>query len=441
MQNYGPGPRFSQRSFLFFRGILWATLLSAAILSTALGERAAAATQGTLTFSPSTANFQSVTVGTQKNITLTITNTGTASVVFSKEVLYANDFSESGLVLPFSLAAGAHFTVTVKFLPRATGQFTGHILLVSNARNGLVTYQMSGTGVASPGGILSATPASASFGSVPLGSSVSQAVQLKNTGAASLTVSSWSSSNPSFTLKGITTPLALAAGATANATLVFTPAAISSLSASATITSNATDGTLTLPMTGSGIAATRTLTATPTNLNFGNQPVGATHTLSVSLKNTGNSNITISSVGVTATDVVAGGGISGATLAPGQTATLNLTFAPKQAEFVTGTVKISSNATPSPISVGVAGTGVAAAGHSVSLDWSASNSPGISGYNVYRATGLTGSYTKLTSAPLTGLAYTDASVASGETYLYTVTAVNSSGVESPHSTPVTAVIP
>lgn len=441
MQNYGPGPRFSQQAFLLFRGILWATLFSAAILSPALGERAAAATQGTLVFSPSSANFQSVTVGTQKTISLTITNTGTTTVVFSKEALYANDFSETGLILPFSLAPSAHFTVTLKFLPESAGQFAGYILLGSNATNSMVSYQMTGTGVVASGGTLSATPSSVSFGSVPLGSSVSQAVQLKNTGTAGVTISTWSSSNPAFTLKGITTPLVLAAGATANCTLIFAPTAIGTLAANATITSNATNSSLTLAMNGSGITATRTLTATPTSLNFGNEPVGSANTLSVSLKNTGNSSITISGVSPTAMDVVAGGGISGATLAPGQTATLSVTFAPKQAETMSGTVKISSNATGSPTSVGVAGVGVASTGHSVTLNWVASTSPNVSGYNVYRATGVTGAYAKLTASPVSGTKYTDTSVVNGQTYLYAVTAVNSSAVESPHSTPATAVIP
>jgi hypothetical protein len=382
-----------------------------------------------------------VSVGTQKTLTLTITNTGTSKVVFSKESLYANDFSETGLALPFSLAPGAHFTVTIKFLPKSTGQFTGHLLLVSNATNSLVSYQMTGTGVAQSGGTLSATPSSVSFGSVPLGSSLSQAVQLKNTGTASLTISTVSSSNSAFTLKGISTPVVLAAGATANYTLVFAPTVIGTVSASTKITSNASDSGLTLATSGSGIAATRTLAVTPTSLNFGNESVGSGHTLSVSLKNTGNSNITVSGISVTATDVVAEGGISGATLAPGQSATLSVTFAPKRAESVSGSVKLSSNATASPISVGVTGAGVATTGHSVALSWAASSSSNISGYNLYRATGLTGAYSKLTAAPLSGLKYTDTSVVSGETYVYTVTAVNSSGAESPHSIPETAVIP
>lgn len=108
---------------------------------------------------------------------------------------------------------------------------------------------------------------------------------------------------------------------------------------------------------------------------------------------------------------------------------------------MSGTVKISTNAATSATSLAVAGAGVAGTGHSVSLNWSASTSSNVSGYNVYRAAGLTGAYSKLTAAPVTGLKYTDTSVVNGETYLYTVTAVDPSGVESPHAAPATAVIP
>ncbi len=441
MQNYGPGPKSSKQVFLFRRGIIWAILAGAFFLG-ATNERAAASpTQGTLSFSPSSANFQSVTLGSTKTISLTITNTGTAAVVFSKEALYANAFSETGLLLPYSLPLGAHFTVAIKFVPKSSGQFAGYIVLGSNATNSLVSYQMTGTGVVQSAGTIAATPSSVSFGSVPLASSLSQAVQLKNTGTASLTISAWSTSNSAFTLKGGTTPLTLAAGSTANCTLVFTPTVTGTISASMTITSNASDNHLTLALSGTGVTATRTLAATPTSLNFGNDIVGGATTLAVSLKNTGNSSITVSGVSVAATDVTAGGGVNGATIAPGQTATLSVTFSPKQVETVSGSVKLSSNATGSPASIGVAGAGVSGSSHSVSLNWLASGSASVSGYNVYRAIGLTGSYSKLTAAPLTGLKYTDATVAAGETYRYVVTAVNSSGQESGFSSAVTAVVP
>jgi fibronectin type 3 domain-containing protein len=77
----------------------------------------------------------------------------------------------------------------------------------------------------------------------------------------------------------------------------------------------------------------------------------------------------------------------------------------------------------------------------VSLSWTASVSPGITGYNVYQGTVSGGPYAKLTSAPIPASQYTDTTVQSGNTYFYVVTSVNSSGEESPFSNQTAATIP
>jgi hypothetical protein len=393
--------------------------------------------KGTLAFSPASANFGNVNIGSEKTISLTISNTGAAPVSFIRESLSGNALRTTGLLLPYSLAAGAHFTVAIKFAPNSAGPFGGYIAFGSNATNGSVTYQMTGTGVAVA--TLTATPSSASFGSVPLGSTHSQTIQLKNTGTARLTISSWAVSKPEFQLKGLTTPSVLAPGQTVNCTLVFAPTATGSVTASASVISTAANKTLTL--TGTGVLATRLLTATPTSLNFGNESVGSTHTLTVSLKNSGNSSVTVSGISVLATNIAASGGVTGATYSPGQTATLSLSFSPTKAEAVSGSVKVTSNATDSPTTIDVSGVGVSSTGHSVALNWQADTSSDVAGYYVYRATGLTGTYVRLVTTPLSGLKYTDASVVAGGTYTYAVTAVDSSGHESGYSSPVTVVIP
>lgn len=52
------------------------------------------------------------------------------------------------------------------------------------------------------------------------------------------------------------------------------------------------------------------------------------------------------------------------------------------------------------------------------ISWRASPAPGVTGYHVYRASGPKGPFTRLTSAPLTGLAFTDgAAPASGAAYM------------------------
>ena len=74
------------------------------------------------------------------------------------------------------------------------------------------------------------------------------------------------------------------------------------------------------------------------------------------------------------------------------------------------------------------------------LKWTASPSPGVTGYKVYRSTVSGSGYTKI-NIPVTGLTYTDASVVSGVTYYYVTTSVNSSGDESSFSQQVKMIVP
>lgn len=87
----------------------------------------------------------------------------------------------------------------------------------------------------------------------------------------------------------------------------------------------------------------------------------------------------------------------------------------------------------------VTGPGVTA--HSVNLSWTASTSTNVAGYNVYRGTASGGPYTKLTSALVSGTAYTDSTAQPGQTYYYVATAVDSSNSESVDSSPAQAVLP
>lgn len=453
MQNLGSGPSLLQPSPLAYRGAIWAAVLSATLLAGGTTPRTASAAppKGTLIIGPSMARFGSLSVGSAASISLIIANTGRGSVTISKESLSGSVFTATPLVLPHILAPGKRLAVTVTFAPKSPGQFTGYIEFVSDAINGTVNYEMTGTGVQTTGGLLAATPTTASFGSVALGTSNSQAVQLKNSGTTNITISASMVSSPIFALQGLTLPRVLTPDETVACTLVFTPTKTGYVAGSASITSTASNRTLTLTMSGSGVATTPALTVTPMTLLFGNEPVGNTQTQVVTLKNSGNSNVMVLSVGVSAADVQTGGGVNGATIAPGQTATMSVSFSPKKAETVSGSVIIMSNAAGSPKTIQVSGTGVSgnqasgnqgsSNGHSVELNWQASTSPNVTGYYVYRANGATAAYSKLVTTPVSGLNYADAAVLAGETYTYAVTAVDSSGQESAYSSPATATIP
>jgi hypothetical protein len=85
--------------------------------------------------------------------------------------------------------------------------------------------------------------------------------------------------------------------------------------------------------------------------------------------------------------------------------------------------------------------GVVSGCHSVTLSWTASVSPNIAGYNVFRSTQSGGPYTKISPAPTPGTTFQDPTVFPGQTYFYVATAVDSGGSQSVYSNEAPAVIP
>jgi hypothetical protein len=81
-----------------------------------------------------------------------------------------------------------------------------------------------------------------------------------------------------------------------------------------------------------------------------------------------------------------------------------------------------------------------AANHVVDLNWKASTSSHIAGYNVYRGPNGT-KWEKINASLIASTLYDDSTVANGTTYYYATTAVNIEGEESHKSATVKAVIP
>jgi fibronectin type 3 domain-containing protein len=75
----------------------------------------------------------------------------------------------------------------------------------------------------------------------------------------------------------------------------------------------------------------------------------------------------------------------------------------------------------------------------VALSWKESSI--VVGYNIYRGKTSGGPYSKINSVLDASTAYTDLTVAAGQTYYYVTTAVDGSGEESGYSNQVAAVVP
>src|SRR6266446_3001052 len=413
-----------------------------AISSNAPGSPAAIAlsgtgVQGTLTANPSSFNFGNVLVGGNGTQTFTLSNSGTASVTISAASVLGTGFSITGLSVPLTLAAGQNTTFSGQFAPSATGSATGSVSITSNAPGSPLAIALSGTGVQPQ---LAPTPSSASFGSVVTGTSNSQTIKLSNAGSASVTISQATVSGAGFTITGPAVPLTIAAGSSATFNVAFTPGAAGSVTGTVSLVSNAPNSPLTIALSGTGVTATFLLTASPTSLSFGSVNLGSNSSLSTSLTNTGNSNVTLSSVTASGASFSASGVTSGTTLTPNQAVTLSVIFAPGSAGSLTGSVSVASNATNSPATIALSGTGVQLIAHSAALSWTASTSV-VAGYNVYRGTVSGGPYSKLNSSLIALTTHTDSTVQSGQTYFYVVTAVDASNVESAYSNTISAIIP
>jgi hypothetical protein len=180
------------------------------------------------------------------------------------------------------------------------------------------------------------------------------------------------------------------------------------------------------------------LSIAPAPLNFGNVTVGTTGTQALTLSASGAS-VTVSSDASTSSLFVLLGASLPFTIPAGQSKSYNVLFTPTASGTVSGSLSFTSNAANSNVQESLTGIGMVQL-HSVNLSWNAS--AGVAGYNVYRSTSPSGAYSRINSNPDPSTAYTDTSVASGQTYYYEATAVNSSGQESARSTPpVQASIP
>jgi fibronectin type 3 domain-containing protein len=119
---------------------------------------------------------------------------------------------------------------------------------------------------------------------------------------------------------------------------------------------------------------------------------------------------------------------------------MNVTFTPATAGSLPGSVTVTSNASNSPATVTLSGTGAQAVAHSITLTWTASTST-VTGYNVYRSSVSGGPYSKMNSSIIAATTYVDSAVTTGLTYYYVVTSIDSSNVESAYSAEVVATVP
>ena len=400
-------------------------------------------TPGTLTPTPTSVSFGSVQVGNSASSSETLTNTGGSSLTISAASASGAGFSLSGLTLPLTLNAGASTSFTVHFSPSGSGTFSGSVNITSTGSNPNLSIPLSGTGVTP--GTLTPNPASMTFTNVQVGQSPTQTETLKNTGGSNVQISQVTASGTGFSVSGFTPPVTLPPGQSTSFSVIFTPPSAGNFSGSVSITSDASNSNLSVPLTGSAVGATQTTLSVTNPISVGSVFDGLSGTQSGTLTASGGT-VSVSSVTLGGTNP-AEFSISGltfpVTVTTSQPVSFTVTFTPAASGAASATASFASNASNSPTVTTLTGTGTPAPVHTVSLSWVASATQGITSYNVYRAIfggSSCGSYSNIGSTSGTVTTYTDNVVTDGTTYCYATTAVDPNG-ESVYSNIVQAKIP
>jgi phospholipase C len=206
--------------------------------------------------------------------------------------------------------------------------------------------------------VVMASPSGLTFGNQAVGTtSPAQTITLSNTGSAALFVSSIAGSGDfAQTNNCPLAPNTVAAGASCTISVTFTPTAMGTRTGAITVTDNASDSPQSLSLTGTGTAPVVSLS--PTSLDFGNQLVGTSSApQAITLTNTGTGTLTISGLAIS-------GDFSqtnncGSSVAPSASCTISVTFTPTTTGGRSGSITITDNASDSPQSLSLTGTGTA----------------------------------------------------------------------------------
>ena len=299
---------------------------------------------------------------------LTVENIGNRTLNFSAIGVSANFRQQtSGYVdcaASTGAAAGANCVVALAFVPNTTFSQTGSATITTNSLNesGPSTIAtLSGIGAFGPVPKVALSAANLTFGNQRIDTASTLPIVVTNSGNAPLGISNiWvtGASSAEFAVS-TTCGAALAASASCNVTVTFTPAATGARSAALIFNDSVANSPQTVGLTGNGVL-TAGASLNLTSLNFGSQAIGSSGgAQAVLLTSNGGIPLSISSVtlsGPNAADFKLAMNTCSGIIPIGSSCTASVTFSPSGAGFRTALLVFSS-ASGSPVTVPVAGTG------------------------------------------------------------------------------------
>jgi RHS repeat-associated protein len=319
-----------------------------------------------VSLAPSSLTFTSASGTTSAAQTVTLSNTGNAALSITAITLGgsgATSFAQTN-TCGASLAAGSSCPISVVFTPGSVGSFSATLSIADNASGAPQTVGLTGTGGAPLAPIATITPAALTFTAIAGTPSAAQTANLSNTGTAALAISGITltgSGAASFSQTN-TCGTSLAAGSNCLISITFTPSAAAAYNASLSIADNASGSPQTVSLTGTGTPVPAPIASvTPATLNF-TSISGITSAVQTSqLSNTGNAPLAITGITFTGTGATSftQTNTCGTALAAGSNCTISVTFTPTSIASFSASISIDDNASGSPQTVALTGTGTA----------------------------------------------------------------------------------
>ncbi len=332
--------------------------------------------------STSSLSFPATSAGSASDPQIvTLSNTGTTTLHIAG-LQASPDFTFQNHCTTLVPSASCTILVTFTPLPSNSAQPEPRISaleITSDASSALDFISLYG--IAQPSA-LTLTPLSLNFGQVQLGTSATLPLQVTNNGAATAFFTSISINNSSYTATGdcpaqtANASTSLAPGASCTLQIAFTPGKTGSLPANLSLVTSLTPQGLLAPLNGTGIQSN--LAVSPASLNFSGIALGASAKLSLTLTNTGTAAVTNLNFALTG-DYAITAPCPLATLAPGQTCTLSVTFTPTATGPRNGTLTLRSSSSPQTIPL--TGTGLTGGSFLLTVDGAASASATVQSEN------------------------------------------------------------
>lgn len=371
---------FSPTSKVAFTGFV--NISSAATSGTKQLGLTAIAGQANLEVSTPTLNYSTVEVGSSKSLSVTVLNSGDVTANITPAVAFAAGSSTTFKNLTTScgatLAVGTTCNITADFVPSAVGPQTGSIDIKTNNANN-VSVGLTGTGSGQAVGALAAQSGSSTdFGLVEVGKSKSQTFIYSNTGnipdtGVYVNLTGTALSVTSSTCGTQSSPVVITAGQSCSVTVKYAPTDNTAFSGNLKIESSAVSGTKSLAL--QGVAGYAELSPSTSTISYNSVEVGSNSTLSFAVQNTGNVPAALSVPQLRAGSSAAFGSLTtncGATLNPGISCTVSITFTPTATGAVTGFVDVgATNASTKSVALSGTGSGQATASLTLKSGYSA----------------------------------------------------------------------